>query len=258
MRIDVGGSLLDVEVSGPKNAPAILQYSSGGTNLRIWDFVLPMITTKYRSIRLDMRGSGKSTPANKPSQYSFQQFAKDTNTVLNTLGVEKCHLWSMAFGSRIGLAFCATYPEKVYSACFNDLSIEKPDPESQRMGHKKAMKLQEAAGIAKFPKPSRISEHSYPDQVSLVSGANSTGVFDLQAAIPRLSMPVLLVTGKCDPNLVSTRAIAAAAPNAEIIELENVGHGSVLQRPDLTTEIFLEFLANQVQIQNFSQGATKE
>ena len=88
MRIDVGGSLLDVEVSGPKNAPAILQYSSGGTNLRIWDFVLPMITTKYRSIRLDMRGSGKSTPANKPSQYSFQQFAKDTNTVPNTLGVE--------------------------------------------------------------------------------------------------------------------------------------------------------------------------
>mgnify|MGYP001156864096 CR=1 FL=1 len=245
MRIDVGGSVLDIEVSGPKNAPAILQYSSGGTNLRIWDLVVPMLIKKYRSIRLDMRGAGKSTPASDPSQYSFHQFAEDTNIVLDALSVEKCHLWNMAFGSRIGLAFCAAYPDRVYSACLNDLSIEKPDPELQRIGHKKAMELQKAAGIGRFPKPSGINEHANPDQVSLVSGANSSGAFDLKAAIPKLTMPLLLVTGDCDPNLVSTRAIAAAAPNAKIIELENVGHGSVLQRPDLTSDIFLKFLANQ-------------
>ena len=107
------------------------------------------------------------------------------------------------------------------------------------------MELQKAAGIGRFPKPSGINEHAYPDQVSLVSGANSSGAFDLKAAIPKLTIPLLLVTGDCDPNLVSTREIAAAAPNAKLIELENVGHGSVLQRPDLTSDIFLKFLANQ-------------
>jgi pimeloyl-ACP methyl ester carboxylesterase len=31
------------------------------------------------------------------------------------------------------------------------------------------------------------------------------------------------------------------APNAKLVELTNVGHGSILQRPDLMTDIFLEF-----------------
>ena len=245
MKVDVGGSILDVEVDGPSDAPAILQYSSGGTTLRIWDIVTPRITENYRSIRLDMRGAGQSTPAADPSQYSFQQFVDDTNTVLDTIGVEKCHLWNMAFGSRIGLAFAATNPDRVISACLNDLSVETADPQAQRDGHVKAMKLQDAAGIERFPTPSGITEHAYPDQVSLVSGANKTGAFDLKAAIPKLTMPVLVVTGDCDPNLPSSRDIVAKAPNAKLVELENVGHGSVLQRPDLTTDIFLEFLVNQ-------------
>ena len=244
MKIDVGGSILNVEVDGPADSPAILQYSAGGTTLRIWDIVVPKITESYRSIRLDMRGAGQSTPATDPLQYSFHQFIDDTNTVLDTLGVDKCHLWNMAFGSRIGLAFAATNPDRVISACLNDLSVEKADPQAQRDGHVKAMELQDAAGIERSPTPSGITEHAYPDQESLVSGANSTGAFDLKAAIPKLTMPVLIVTGDCDPNLPSSRDIVAQAPNARLVELENVGHGSVLQRPDLTTDLFLEFISS--------------
>lgn len=44
------------------------------------------------------------------------------------------------------------------------------------------------------------------------------------------------------PNLVSSRDIASRALNAELVVMSSVGHGPVLQRPDLTTEIFLEFV----------------
>ena len=54
-------------------------------------------------------------------------------------------------------------------------------------------------------------------------------------------MPVLVATGDHDPNLEYSREIVETVPGARLVVMENVGHGSVLQRPDLTTRVFLEF-----------------
>ena len=54
-------------------------------------------------------------------------------------------------------------------------------------------------------------------------------------------MPVLIGTGSHDPNLVSSRVIAATAPNARLAVLENVGHNSMLEHPDLALGTFFEF-----------------
>jgi pimeloyl-ACP methyl ester carboxylesterase len=241
VKVDVGGSILDVEVDGPSGAPAILHFNGAGRTLRQWDIVLPRLTDSFRSIRLDMRGVGQSTPAADPSQYSFHQFVDDASKVLDAVGVEKCHIWSMAWGSRVGLAFSATNPDRVISATLNDISTDPADPDAQREGHVKAMKLQAAAGVEPFESPAGAGEHAYPDQVPLAIAANHSGSFDLKAAIPDLTMPVLIVTGDCDPNIVSSRNMAEAAPSARLVELKNVGHGSILQRPDLTTDLFLQF-----------------
>ncbi len=45
------------------------------------------------------------------------------------------------------------------------------------------------------------------------------------------------------PNLPSSRDLVAMAADAELVVMENVGHGSVLQRPDLATAIFTDFVA---------------
>ena len=45
--------------------------------------------------------------------------------------------------------------------------------------------------------------------------------------------------GDHDPNLEYSREIVERVPGARLVVMENVGHGSVLQRPDLTTKIFL-------------------
>ena len=67
--------------------------------------------------------------------------------------------------------------------------------------------------------------------------------FDLPAAVARLGMPVLVATGDHDPNLASSRRIVAAAPDASLVVMKNVGHGSVLQRPDLAAATFTNFHA---------------
>ena len=49
------------------------------------------------------------------------------------------------------------------------------------------------------------------------------------------------MTGDHDPNLSSSKEMIEDSEIGQIIVLEGVGHGSVLQRPDLTLEGFLNW-----------------
>lgn len=242
MRIPVEGATLNVEVDGAEGAPAVLMWHGAHCTARMWDLVVPKLVDDYQLIRFDVRGVGQSTPAANPEvQYTFEQYADDANAILDKLGVERTHVWSMAWGTRAALAYCALNADRVISAVLNDASIGRADVEAQRAGAIAAVEKQIAAGTQKYPKPDGFNVHAHPDAVQPALAAS--GKFDLRAAVPKLTMPVLVATGDHDPNLESSRELAALAPNATLKIFENVGHGSVLQRPDLTTEAFLEFQA---------------
>jgi pimeloyl-ACP methyl ester carboxylesterase len=104
------------------------------------------------------------------------------------------------------------------------------------------VKEQLAVGIPEVPRAEGWNVHASPDDARLALTPGRGG-FDLRAAAAKLSMPMLVATGAHDPNLESSRELVTIAPDARCVEMLMVGHGSVLQRPDLTTEIFLDFIA---------------
>ena len=145
----------------------------------------------------------------------------------------------MAWGTRAAIAYCSLNPEKVISAVFSDASIDEADISAQKEGIKKALAAQEEMGIARFDLPQGWNEHlnSETAQLSLIAASK----FNLADAIEGLDFPVMIMTGGFDPNLKSSKEIAVRLPSAELKVLEGVGHGSILQRPDLTLENFIEF-----------------
>ncbi len=243
MKLDVGGAVVNYEAHGPSDAPPVLLWHGARCTLRQWDVVVANLADRYRLIRFDIRGCGLSSPTDDPaSQYTFEQYAADANMILDSEQVEKCHIWSMAWGSRAALAYCSLFPERVLSAALFDANTGPADVDAQREGGRRALERQVAAGIPRFERPSGWNIHEHPDEVGQAMAA--AGKFDLPGAVPRLTMPVLVATGDHDPNIGPSRELAANAPNARLVEMENVGHGSVLQCPDLTAEIFLEFQAS--------------
>jgi len=240
MDFEVEGGRLSIEVDGPTDAPAVLLWNGARCTLHMWDLVVPRLVDRFRLIRFDVRGTGTSTPAADPeTQYTFEQYAADANQILDAYGVACCHVWSMAWGTRAAIAYCAMNPGRVISAALYDASIGAADVEAQGRGRERAVELQIEAGIERFPVPAAWNSHQYPEAVPMALRAAAK--FDLVGAVPGLTMPVLVATGDHDPNLASSREAVQLAPNARLVVLENVGHGSVLQRPDLTTETYLEF-----------------
>ena len=242
MRIEVDGATLNVEVAGDREAPAVLFWNGGGCTLRMWDLIVERLGSGYRTVRFDIRGTGQSTPAADPSQYTLEQYAADAVAILDALEIERSHVWSMAWGSRAALAYAALRPERVDLLALYDAAIDPPDVPAQREGSRIAVRKQEAAGIRRFERPAGWNEHANPDSVRPAIRAIFQG-FDLAAAAEALAMKTLVATGDHDPNLPSSRDLATMAPDAELVVMENVGHGSVLQRPDLVTVIFMDFVA---------------
>jgi 3-oxoadipate enol-lactonase len=240
VELAVEGATLNLEVDGPADAPAVLLWHGAGCTLRMWDHVVGMLADRYRLVRFDVRGVGQSTPTADPdTEYTLERYAADADAILDHLDIDRVHVWSMAWGSRAALAYCALRASRVISAMLNDASIGRANVDAQREGSRRALMKQSAEGIERFPRPEGWNLHHTPESVAKAMAA--AGKFDLPAAVPALTMPILVVTGDHDPNLESSRDLVARAPDARLVVLKNVGHGSVLQRPDLVISEFLEF-----------------
>ena len=240
MEVQVEGATLYVEVDGAESSPALLLWHPGRCTLRSWDHLVPQLAEHFRVVRIDVRGIGQSSPSEDPGQYTLEQYAEDTCVVLDHLGIERCHVWSQSGGTRQAFAFCALRPDRVITAALYAANTDPADMAAQQAGSKTAARIRRELGIEKPPKPpAGFFEHKDEEAAILATQAN--GKFDLAAVIDKLIMPVLIGTGSHDPNLVSSRVIAAKAPNAKLVVLENVGHNSMWEYPALALQTFLDF-----------------
>ena len=211
MKLKVEGATINFEVDGPKTAPAVLLWHGAGCTLRMWDLVVARMPDRFRMIRFDVRGTGRSSVTDDPrAQYTLEQYADDANRLLDECGADKTHVWSMAWGSRAALAYCSLNADRVISAALYDASIGEADVKAQREGSRKALDRQLAAGTDRFPMPEGWNSHDSPEDVP--QALSAAAKFNLPGAVPRLTMPLLVATGDHDPNLASSRAMPPCGP----------------------------------------------
>ena len=240
MNIEAQEATLHYEDDGPKDAPAVLLWNGAQCTIRMWDQVVDQLKTEYRFIRFDIRGTGSSVCKQGGQKlFSLEQYCNDANLILEQQEVDKVIIWSMAWGSRAAIAYCSLNLDRITNAVLNDASVDKADPNAQRLGAKAALEKQIASGIPKFEKPAGYNTN--PDADLVTQALAAAARFDLKSAAKTLSMPLKLVTGDHDPNLISSREIDTNLANASLTILKNVGHGSILQRPDLCVDEFRNF-----------------
>ena len=239
MKVTVDGATLHVEVDGDDDSPALLLWPPGRCTVRTWDHLVPRLAGRFRVVRIDVRGCGESSPAADPDTYTYEQYAQDACDVLDRLGIDRCHVWSQSWGSRPAIVFCASHSARVMSAALYAANTDQADVNAQREGTKRARELRRASGIETSPTPTGFTVHRDPEAAGLATAALRKP--DLSTLVSRLTMPVLIGTGSHDPNLVSSRVIAATAPNAKLAVLEAVGHNGILEHPELALSTFLGF-----------------
>src|SRR5579885_2342077 len=103
---EVNGTKLYYEMAGKGHALILLH--GGAVDSRAWDDQFNVFATRYKVVRYDLRGSGKSANPEKPFSNS-----EDLYALLRFLKIDKAYLLGISRGGGIAFDFALEHPEMV-------------------------------------------------------------------------------------------------------------------------------------------------
>ena len=88
------------KLSGTPNSPVLVFSNSLGTDMSMWEEVIPYLLPYFQILQYDTRGLGKSQITTEP--YTIQLLGQDVIDLLDTLNIEKAHFCGLSMGGLIG------------------------------------------------------------------------------------------------------------------------------------------------------------
>lgn len=101
-------------VQGEAEAVPLLMLRGLGRSSRYWLGFDRVMAKHFRVITIDQRGLGRST---QPMNWSdgIETLSDDTLAVLDSLGVDRFHVFGLSFGGMIGTVIAGKEPERILS-----------------------------------------------------------------------------------------------------------------------------------------------
>lgn len=88
------------KLEGTPNSPVLVFSNSLGTDMSMWDAVVPLLLPYFQVLRYDTRGLGKSEVTTAP--YTIAQLGQDVIELLDKLNFHKVHFCGLSMGGQIG------------------------------------------------------------------------------------------------------------------------------------------------------------
>ena len=255
--ITVGKDAFRVETLGSDKLPALMLSNSLGTALDMWNPQVQDLAKRFRIIRYDTRGHGKS--AVTPGPYSLAQLGQDALGIMNALGVKRAHWLGLSLGGMTGMWLLANAPQRIGRAVLANTAASMQPPENWnariRLVLDEGMYAITQAVLDRWFTPE--FQHRSPKAIELVKrmieltpkegyAACCAAIrdMDLRDAIRGVEKPVLVITGAKDPATTHAAGelIQKSIKGAKIISL-NAAHLSNIEQPENFTRAAIDFLA---------------
>ena len=248
---------LHYKVEGAGDGVPLVFINALGTDLRIWQGVVPHVTDRYALIRYDKRGHGLSDCP--PAPYSIRDFANDLRGLLDHLDVMQAVLVGISVGGMIALDFAAAWPERVQELVLCDTAprIGTADLWNERINTLRAHGMQSMgdAILSRWFAPTFAAQspavyRGYYNMLTRNPVEGYTGTCeairdaDLTAAARTITARTLVLCGALDistpPDLA--KGLAELMPDATFQEIPGAAHLSCFEQPDAVAAHIEQFL----------------
>ncbi|WP_084955959.1 alpha/beta fold hydrolase [Thermoactinospora rubra] len=276
--ISSGDVRLALHEEGDAARPAILLLHGYPDTSRVWDEVAALLRDRFRVVRYDVRGAGRSSAPRDRRHYTFDHLAADLAAVLEAVGAPRVHLVGHDWGS-IQLWEALSRPAiSQTAASFTSIGGPGLDQAAHffRYGERRAVLGQLARSwyIGCFQAPllpelvwrtlgPRLLGRTlrkegvrprpgHPAQTLARDAANGLGLYRTamrgrlrRAGDPRVPVPVQLIETTRDP-FVSPRLLATLARWAPACWRREVAAGHWVQRshPGVVARMVAEFVTH--------------
>jgi 3-oxoadipate enol-lactonase len=223
--------------------PLVLLHGLGG-DAGFWDAELPVLSSAFRVIAVDLRGSGASPPS--PMDPTMADLAEDVVELLDALDLGTAHVLGFSMGGNIAEALAARHPDRVGKLILA-ATFARMNPHARRFldavlgvyeSGATARQIFELVcpwpfSLAFLSDPANAGAVSYPDDAtedqSMVAWRalyRAQQTFDGRDLLSDIQAETLVIVGERDA-LVSeddARGLSEGIPSARLEILPGVGH----------------------------------
>ncbi|WP_149957861.1 alpha/beta fold hydrolase [Zafaria cholistanensis] len=224
------------------DGPAVVLLHGSALSRAIWRGLgyTPALAG-FRTVRIDLRGHGRSGKPHHPDAYRMPLVAADVTAVMDGLGLEAAHVVGYSFGARVGFTLAATVPGRIrtlatlggtYRAQAGQIAQLFFDGYAQALrdggmpafvaGLQGAGWTVDPATRAAFLANDPLALAAYFERTEVEPGLS-------EFLLPQLRLPALLLAGTRDgQRLRESRQAADLMPNARFVELPGRTHAGTL------------------------------
>lgn len=252
---DTGDVRLHYRVDGPDDGAPVVFSNSLGTDLRLWDPVLPLLPKGLRLIRYDKRGHGLSSCP--PGPYSMGALVTDVEKLMDHLGVKDSVFVGLSIGGMTAQGLAVKRLDLVRAMVLSNTGakIGTPAMWDERIAAVKqdgievladaVMERWFSADFVKTPELElwrnmlvRGEDEGYAGCSAAISGT------DFYTPTASLRLPTLGIAGSEDgstpPDLV--RETVNLIPGSTFHLIRKAGHLPCVEQPEEYAQVLTDFL----------------
>jgi 3-oxoadipate enol-lactonase/4-carboxymuconolactone decarboxylase len=249
------GPRLRYELAGPEGAPVLVLAASLGTSMAMWDDQVEALGQRFRVLRYDHRGHGRSEVPAGP--YSIAELGADLVGLLDALGLERVHLAGLSLGGMVAMWVAANAPGRIdrLALLCTSARIEPASIYTERAAKVRASGTASVADevVARWFTPG--FPVSWPPLAARAVGmlaatpdegyagcCEAIAAMDLRAELGSIRAPTLVVAGDRDQATPAehTDLLASSIPGARLAVVKGAAHLATMEQPEAVTQLLLD------------------
>ena len=243
------------------NAPWVVLMHGVAESSDAWYSWIPHLARRYRVLRFDVRGFGRSSPMPRDHGWSFDQIGNDLVALTTALKIERFHLVAAKVGGTMALQFASHAPQSLVS--LSVLGTPVVTGSATESGYSSQEIDERGVGYwARRTMSNRLGSvmssdaHEWWARMMEKTPASTQSGFmrvlptiDIRPLLSKITCPTLVVTTG-DPNNVaqnitgieSTKAWQSMIPNSELMLVANDSFHVAATAPDVAAQVVLKFI----------------
>jgi 3-oxoadipate enol-lactonase len=244
-------------LDGTADTPVVVLSNSLGSTLDMWEPQVSALSERFRVLRYDHRGHGRSSVP--PGPYSIADHGRDVIELIDSLGLERVSVCGLSMGGMTGMWLAAEAPERVDRLVLACTSAHMPPPElwNERAATARGGGMEALAdgAMERWFTPAFRAEH--PESVARIraqvaetppegyaASCEAIRDWDFRERLASIRTPTLVIAASEDPSTPPAygEAIAEGIPGAGFALIPDSAHLANVERPEAFTGAVLAHL----------------
>ncbi|GAA4466995.1 3-oxoadipate enol-lactonase [Nibrella saemangeumensis] len=247
------------KLQGTPTSPVLIFSNSLGSEMMMWDDLVPYLLPYFRILRYDTRGHGGSDVTDGP--YTIDLLGQDVMDLMDKLGIQQAYFCGLSMGGLIGQWLGINYPDRIRKLVISNTGAKIGDDErwNSRIETITQQGMQAIADDTmerwftdsfRINNAQRVAEtramflRSHEEGYAACCAAIRDA--DFQQTLPQLSVETLVITGDEDPvtNVEQAEFLATSIPNARLQVLP-ARHLAATELPQQYAQVLINFLVGE-------------